>query len=153
MFSIYTLFKFLHVTAVIVWLGGASTLAVLNLRLLNAQDKDDLQSVLRANKALGIFLGPSALLTLIAGVVMVANARIPFSTLWIVWGLGGIVLSIALGGSVIRRTTEQLYQLATAGDAPAPTLTSLQRRLVILSAANLALLFSIVWAMVAKPVL
>jgi uncharacterized membrane protein len=151
MFTVYTLFKFLHIAAVILWLGGVATLTLLNLRLLNASDKHALLPVLRLGQFLGrAIIGPAALLTLIAGTVMIANAGIPFSTLWIVWGLGGIVLSIAFGATLIRRATEQLEQAVTAD---APGVLPLQRRLVTFSFANLVLLLSVVWAMVAKPVL
>ncbi|MCC6166092.1 MAG: DUF2269 family protein [Caldilineaceae bacterium] len=149
--TLYTLFKFLHIAAVIVWLGGVATLSLVHLWLLAGPDRRDLLPALR----LGLFLGrgviaPAALLTLIAGTVMIANAGIPFSTLWIAWGLGGIVVSIAFGATFIRRATERLEQ-AVAADAPA--IAPLQRRLVTYSFVNLALLLSVVWAMVAKPML
>ncbi len=59
-------------------------------------------------------------------------------------------MSLLIGATLIRRTTEQLHA-AAATDAPA--VTGLQRRLVGYSLANLALLVSVVWAMVAKPML
>lgn len=149
--TLYTLFKFLHVVAVIVWLGGVATLSLVHLRLLAGQDRRDLLPTLR----LGLFLGrgvigPAALLTLIAGIVMLANAGISFATLWVAWGFGGIALSIAFGATLIRRATEHLEQATTAG---APAIAPLQRRLVTYSFVNLALLLSAVWAMVAKPTL
>jgi len=150
MFTLYTTFTFLHVAAVIVWLGSTGTLALLNLRLLGRPERRDLLARAATGDVAGPFFGLAALLTLVAGFVMVANARIPFSTLWIAWGMGGMVVSLLIGATLIRRTTEQLHA-AAATDAPA--VTGLQRRLVGYSLANLALLVSVVWAMVAKPML
>ena len=47
MISMFTFFKFLHVAAVILWIGGVCTLTLLNLRLTSEQDRGVLAALHR----------------------------------------------------------------------------------------------------------
>ena len=72
--------------------------------------------IARASRFFGqAVVGPAAVLTLIAGVIMVVDADLGFSTLWIAWGLGGILLSLVLGATLIRRAGDEL---SVATEAP-----------------------------------
>jgi uncharacterized membrane protein len=149
----YNLFKFLHVASVIVWLGALSTLTVLNMRLArDSVDHAGQASIAREAAFLGrAVVGPAAGLTLIAGIVTAAVGSLNMGALWISWGFAGIILSMALGGTLIRRTTVSL-ETALAGSAPAEVST-LRSRLTTLNLINLLLLLSVVAAMVFKPTL
>jgi hypothetical protein len=117
MFSWYAFFTFLHVTAVIIWVGGAATLAVINLRLEREPDLGALRFLSRQSGFLGrAVMGPAALVTLIAGLVLAGLLGAGF-TLWMSWGLAAIFGSMALGGTVLRRAHEELAALAAAGAA------------------------------------
>ena len=154
MYTLYNLFKFLHVAAVIVWIGGVCTLGLLNLRLSREQDGAMLAALSRQGGFYGrAVLGPAAILTLIAGIATTASAGFGFDTLWIMWGFAGVFASLLLGGTLIRRTTEALGKLATTTAPGDPHLKALQRRLAALNLLNLLLLSSTVWAMVFKPML
>ena len=98
-------------------------------------------------------VGPAAVLTLIAGVIMVVDADLGFSTPWIAWGLGGIFLSLVLGATLIRRAGDELSVATEAPSKDHARIVGLQRRVRNLNTLNLALLFSVVWAMVFKPTL
>ncbi|HEX7021811.1 MAG TPA: DUF2269 family protein [Trueperaceae bacterium] len=151
--SIYTLFKFLHIIGAIVWIGGALSLAVVNTRASRAKDPSALAALAQQSGFYGrALLGPAALLTLIAGIVMVAvsGAGAP---LWVVWGLVGVFASMALGGALIGRTTGRLLDLAQAAGSGDERVSGLRRRLAVLNVLNVLLLFSVVWAMVFKPTL
>jgi uncharacterized membrane protein len=150
----YNLFKFLHVAGAIVWVGGVITLTTLNVRL--AHEADGAQAALaRASGALGrVLVGPAAALTLIAGIVTTAVGGIDMGALWISWGFTGIVVSIALGATVIRRTTAAL-EAALAGNpgATPERVAALRSRLTGWNLLNLVVLLSVVGAMVFKPTL
>lgn len=151
--SLYTIFVFVHVTAVIVWIGGLVTLAVLNARLARGADPAALATLAGFSRFIGTrILGPAAGVTLIAGAasVFAAGIGMPF---WVVWGLGAMVLSGALGGTMLRSTALELDQRITTGQTSDAALLPLQRRLSGLHAINAVLLLSAVWAMVAKPTL
>lgn len=152
--AVYNTFKFLHVAAVIVWIGGLVAIGILNARLAREGDGSVMAALGRASAFFGgAVVGPSAALTLVAGIAMVATARISFATLWIAWGLGAIFVSVLLGATLVRRAAEELDR-ATQEDQPDQTrIVALRQRLRTLSIMNLLLLFSVVGAMVFKPTL
>lgn len=153
MFNWYGLFKFLHVGASIVWVGGVITLVVLNARLAAERDQAAVQLFARHAGFFGrrVF-GPAAMVTLLAGIGMAALMRWGM-TLWLAWGLVGVFGSIALGGIAGRRAGMALAKLSAARNPDPAELQRARRRVLLLNAANVALLVSTVWAMVYKPTL
>jgi uncharacterized membrane protein len=71
----YTLVKFLHVTLAIIWLGGRICLNILGWRVIRANDSAGLATIVQqiAYYSAHAFI-PSALLTLISGVIMAWTA-------------------------------------------------------------------------------
>jgi uncharacterized membrane protein len=152
--NLYSVFKFLHVVAVIVWLGGLFTTSIVTARVAREGNQSALASLMRQSGFIGrSVLGPAAGLALIAGVVMVIDGGIGFATLWIAWGVGALIVSMGLGASVIRRSGEQLGRLLASEKRDEEAVMSLQRRLQTLSVVNMLILLSAVWMMVTKPTL
>jgi uncharacterized membrane protein len=152
MAQLYILFKFVHVAAVIVWMGGAAALTLLNLRVATLQDRQTQADLAELSSFYGrAVLGPAAALTLVAGVLTAGVGGLDFSTFWITWGFAGIAGSILLGAIPVRRATAALAAYAGAGAAGDADRQAAQRQLMAWSLANLALLLSVVWAMVFKP--
>lgn len=151
MFNWYALFKFLHVGAAIVWVGGLITLTLLNARL--ATERDPAAATLFARHAghLGqrVF-GPAAMVTLFAGIGMMAIMGWRLS-LWLTWGLVGVFGSIALGAVVGRRAGMALAKLSSSPDADPVEVDRARRRVTLVNLANVLLQVSTVWAMVFKP--
>jgi uncharacterized membrane protein len=148
----YNLFKFLHITGAIAWIGGTVMLTALNVRL--AREGEGAQAALaRASGTLGrVLVGPAAALTLIAGITTAAVGGIDMSALWITWGFTGIIVSIVLGATVIRRTTASLETALAGNPGPTPErVAALRGRLTGLNLLNLLVLLSVVAAMVFKP--
>ena len=153
MFSVYNLFLFLHIVGAIVWIGASLTLTLLNWRAAATNDRPAMAALARHNAFIGgAVIGPAALLTLVAGVVMVLNARLSFGLLWISWGLGGVLLSILIGGFFVGRMGRELGRLAPTAEPGNARVVALQRRIGILSWVNLLVLLSAEAAMVFKPV-
>ena len=150
----YNLLKFLHVVAAVVWVGGVAALAVLNARVARQRDATVLAATARASVFYGrLVVGPAMGIVLFAGFGMAGLAGIRITTLWIMCGLVGLVASAMIGGLA---TTRAGMELSTLADSPArdeSRMRVLQRRLGVLAAANLLLLFSVIWAMVYKPTL
>jgi uncharacterized membrane protein len=146
------LFKFLHVLFVIVWVGGVLTVNVMQVLTGRGQDRAAQESLLRLSDLYGrAVIAPAAALTLLTGLVRVEQIDVGYGTLWVVWGFAAVVLSIAIGATLIRTTNVDLRRLAAApGD---PRWATLQRRAAILYGINLLLLLSAVWAMEFKPTL
>jgi uncharacterized membrane protein len=150
--TLFSALKFLHVVAAIIWVGGVITTTLLNLRLARTRDT----AAMSALSSVGVFVGqwvfgPAAALTLLAGIATALTAGFQMRSLWIIWGFAAILISILLGATLIRITTQRLATLATGSNRDGAQVAALQSRLSMLNALNILLLLSAVWAMVAKP--
>lgn len=147
---LYLVLKFIHVLSAIVWVGGVIAVTVLNLRVARASASAALGTLIDASGFYGrAVVGPAAGLTLLAGIGTAATGGIPMRSLWIIWGFAAIVLSVALGATLIRVNTQRIGELAAAGNVA--QLPSVQRQLAWVNALNILLLLSAVAAMVLKP--
>jgi len=152
--TIYNWMKFLHIAAVIVWVGGIVTLTIINARLGRAGDAAALASSARQTQFYGkAVVGPAAAVVLIAGIVMVLRAGLSFGAFWISWGFVGFIGFFLIGAIFCRRAGMELGKLASTAGPGDPRVVALQRRLTLLTIVNLLLLASVVWAMVFKPTL
>lgn len=143
--------KFVHIVAVIVWLGGLVALAVINALAARGGDAQSAGAVGRLGAEFGQrVVGPAGGVTLLAGVATAARIGYPFTSAWIVWGAAAIVGSLLLGAFPIRRAAEALSAIPPADGA---RIAAARSRLSMLGVANLGLLFSAVFAMVFKPTL
>jgi uncharacterized membrane protein len=151
--TVYTLFKFLHIVGAIIWIGGAISVSIINARVAREQDGAMLAEMSRQSRFYGTaVIGPAAGLTLIAGIVMIAISGLGVP-LWVIWGFATIIVSVALGATLLRRSGEELSEVAATATPGDPRLSTLQRRLATLNTVNVLLLLSGVWAMVFKPAL
>jgi uncharacterized membrane protein len=153
-FTVYNLFKFIHIVAVIVWIGGIVTAGILNARVARTRDRAAMAALGQQSAVLGrMVLGPSGAITFIAGFVAVLDAGIEFTTLWVVWGMAAVFVSMFLGAGPIRRTGEELAIGASNPKPEQARVAALRNRLRTLNVVQLVILFSAVWAMVFKPTL
>jgi uncharacterized membrane protein len=150
---IYLSLKFVHILAVIVWLGGLICVGILNLRLARTAEHSLRAALASQNEFLGArVIAPAAGLTLLAGlaIVVVGHLGLP---LWVIWELAALVLSMLLGATLLRRATVELRERLATDETAEPEIASIQRRLAMLQGVNLIVLLSAVWAMVFKPML
>jgi uncharacterized membrane protein len=149
------LLTMLHVLGVIAWLGAGIGLLVLNWLALRARDPAGLATLVRQSETLGASLfGPASLLTAAAGVALVATeAAFGFGDLWILIGIGGILVSPILQSTVARRARARFLTLVAGQGADPARLVAAARRVTLLNTVDVFLLVVVVWAMFAKPVL
>lgn len=147
----YNTFLFLHIVGVIVWIGGALTLTVLNLRLAREPSAAVRESLSSAGEFFGhTVFGPATALTLLAGIAMIG--MMGWATpLWVIWGLGGLFASGFIGSVFVGRSARALTELTRDGGADILQVTALRRRVTLLSLLDLLILLSVVWAMIFKP--
>jgi uncharacterized membrane protein len=150
--SLYLWLKFVHVTAAVVSVGGFLTLTVLNARIGRAGEPAAAAALGQQSEVFGrTVLGPAMGILLIAGVWMAGQFGIPFTDLWIVWGLVGFVAFILLGVVALGRTGAELGALARSAGPNDPRVTALRQRIAVLGWLSLLVLLSVIWAMVFKP--
>lgn len=151
-FTLATLLLFLHVLSVTVWVGGVLTLNVLAVRVGRGPDRSVQAELLRLSDLYGrAVIAPAGILTLITGLLLVNEHHLSFGTLWVAWGLVGLIASVTLGATLIRATQVDLRRLTERPTDDVTLRLSRQRRAAILYAVNVLILVSIVWAMVFKP--
>lgn len=147
----YELWLFLHVTAAIVWVGGATAIQVFGILTKRAADpaKTAFFAGNVAFTVLWIFL-PAALLIIVSGVGLTETGRWDWGEPFIVAGLllWAIVSLVAFGflGRAIGSAGARL-----AAEGPSPALGLRLRNLVWLSRVLLGILLVIVFLMTVKP--
>lgn len=150
--TLYELLLLLHVIAAIVWVGAATTYFALEIRTdlsgnveSEAGHNDDAEWL-----APRLFI-PAALGTLIFGVLAAIEGDWDFGSLWIIIGLAGFAVSFATG---IGYFEPEMKRLAVATERDGATHPEVRRRLANLKMVGrieLAVLYVVVVAMVAKP--
>ena len=152
MLTLFSVFKFLHIVAAIIWVGGVITMTLLNARLASTRNS----AAMAALSSVGGFFGqrvfgPAAAITLLAGIVTALSAGFPMRSVWIIWGFLVILLSFGMTATLTRSTTQRLGVLAATPTSDGAQIVALQSRLWMLTVLNILLLLSAVWAMVSKP--
>lgn len=146
------LFKFIHVSAAIVWLGAGVAFQVMNARVATEKDPASLAVLSAQGEWFGrVFFSTAATVTLLAGIATTIVGPWSFAAFWISYGFVGIILSIIIGAVLISRATNELNDVVAADGAASPRASALQRRLATLGAIDLVILFSVVAMMVYKP--
>lgn len=148
----YEFLKFLHVAAVIAWVGGPVILTVLQARLRRAGEHATLMAIGRQMETVGkIYFSPLAATTLVTGILMVATTDgLSFGDPWILIGFGGIVATMAIGLGAITPTGKKLAEASGATPPDTGAIAGLSQRMTTLTIVNLVILFFVVWAMVVK---
>jgi uncharacterized membrane protein len=151
--TIYALFKFLHIVGAIIWIGGVIAVNIVSIRIAREQAGEVLAALSRQSRFYGMaVIGPAAGVTLLAGIVMIAVSGLGVP-LWVIWGFAALLISMALGATLIRRDGDKLSEVAATAAPGDARLSALQQRLTTLNIVNVIVLLSAVWAMVFKPAL
>ena len=147
----YEFWKFLHISAAMVWIGGAAAIQVFGI--LTKRAADPAKTAFFAKNVsitvMRVFL-PAALVVIGAGIGLTVNGDWDWGEPFIAAGLTlwAIVSLIAFGflGRALGNAGAQLE-----AEGPSPALALRLRNLVWLSRALLLVLFVIVFLMTVKP--
>lgn len=151
--SRYEILVFLHITAVIIWLGSGFLLAVL---MGAAERANDIQRRLGIFRDIGwlstrLFI-PASLSTVILGVILVLDADLDFGQLWIQIGLTGWLVSFLLGFLYFKPEGEKIGAMLEQGGATEdPEVDRRMMRVSVVDRFQVTVLFLIVADMVLKP--
>ena len=151
MFDLYTVMKFVHVLAAIAWVGGAIMLDMLISQARRSGSQSDVLMLLAKTERYGkTFFSPSAVLVLVAGIVMASIGGI-MAAPWVSFGFLGVFISAGLGMGYLTPKSRQLRQMIEARGMQDPEAVALGSRMMLISRIDLVLLVLVVAAMVFKP--
>lgn len=145
------LLLFVHVSAVVVWLGGGVMFQVLARRTTRNADAEAVARVAEQTNWVGRFyFTPAAVVTLLAGLGLVLESGIGFDHLWVLIGLTAVVVSAVLGMAFFGPQSRSLAEEVRARGLDDGVGARL-RRIVLVSQIELVILFVAVFAMTVKP--
>ena len=144
----YEFLLFVHITAAVIWLGGAFTFQMYGMVVRRGGDTDEIARFAGRAGVLGerMFV-PASLLVILAGIGMMIEGNWEWGQLWIVFALVTFAASFVTGLFVISPMAKRL-----PGVGPAtPAGQELIRRLFTVLRIDLAYMYAIVFAMTVKP--
>ncbi len=149
--SSYEIWLFVHITAAIVWLGGALAAQVFAALAKRSGDPARTAAFGRDISFIGlrIFL-PSSIVVFISGVFVTEDRNWDWGEPFIVFGIvAWALVSLIAFGYVLREMGRIGAQIAAEG--PSPALVGRVNALVLLARVLILVLFVIVFMMVVKP--
>jgi uncharacterized membrane protein len=142
----YTLFKFLHVLTAIIWIGGAFIMLIFGMNAARQNDDAKLVSVAaQMGWAAERVYVPASMATVLFGIIVATIGGL-WDQAWVIIGLVGMVITMALGILVLS----PLAKSVAAASATAAAVKS-SKNLVTLVKFDCATLFVVVADMVLKP--
>jgi uncharacterized membrane protein len=144
----YELLLFLHVTAAVIWLGGAFTFQMYGLAVRRGGDVDEIGRFAGRAGVLGerMFV-PASLVVVLAGVGLMIEGSWDWGQLWVVFALVTFAASFLTGILVIAPMAKRIPVVGPA----TPAGQELIRRLFGVLRIDLAYMYAIVFAMTVKP--
>ena len=148
----FGIFKLIHVSVAVFWVGGGILLTALAIRAQLADDPGQLATIARQATFVGEKLfAPAGGIVLAMGIAMVVDQHIGFGKTWVDIGLTGWLISFVTGVAVLAPRARKLVQLfETAGDA-APETQAAIRQILFIARVDVAVLLIVVMDMLMKP--
>ena len=148
----FAVFKLIHVSVAVFWVGGGVLLTVLALWAQTKHDPEELATVARQAAFVGEKLfAPAGLLVLAMGITMVVNDHIGFGTTWVVIGLVGYATTFTTGMAFLAPRAKRVAELLdTKGAAAAETQAAITEILLI-ARIDVGVLLIVVADMFMKP--
>jgi uncharacterized membrane protein len=148
----YTGFKFVHVLAAVVWVGGACVVQVYALLAVRTNDPVRVAAFAGDTEFVGtrIFI-PASLILLVSGLFTVHEGGWTYSQGWIQFGLAIIVLSIIVGAGYLGPESGRIARATEAHGVASAEVQARIRRIFLVSRIELVLLLCVIFDMVVKP--
>jgi uncharacterized membrane protein len=148
----YFVFKMLHVRAAMVWVGGGLFITIIAVLAELANDDDQLLQIGHwAETVAGRVFPVMSFIVLGFGIAMTMNFNIPYNQFWLIFGLVAWALSAGTGILFLGPEAKRLNKAAAAHGPRSPEVQARLRRILLVVRVDVALMFLIVFDMVAKP--
>ena len=148
----FGVFKLIHVSVAVFWVGGGLLLTVLAMRAERADSPEELAHIARQAVFAGERLfAPAGMVVLAMGITMVINQHIGFGTTWVDIGLVGYALSFATGLGVLAPRARRLVALLDEKGPAAPETQAAIQRILLIARVDVGVLLLVVADMLMKP--
>lgn len=148
----YELLLTVHVLAAVIWVGGGIAMHILGQRVLKRGDSEEIYKFSNEINTVALRLyAPTALVLLIAGVLLVNEAGYEFSQLWITLAFVGWGISFILGIGYYGPQDKKLQALVAAEGPNAPGVEANVRQALMVNSVELLILVLVVVDMTTKP--
>lgn len=148
----YALFRVVHVSIAVFWVGGGLTITVLALAAERRRDPLELVTVARQAAFVGERLfAPAGLLVLLSGIAMMINTDWGWGRFWVDAGLVGYAATFVTGVGVLAPLTKRIAALVESQGPTAPETQEAIRRILLVARVDVTVLLLVVADMVTKP--
>jgi len=148
----FGVFKLVHVSFAVFWVGGGLFLTLLAARAERAKNAEDLATIARQAMFAGEKLfAPASGIVLAMGITMVINQHIGFGTTWVTIGLVGFAISFVTGIAVLSPRARKLVELFDTVGAAAPETQKAIGQIILIARVDVALLLCVIADMLMKP--
>lgn len=144
----YELLLFLHVTAAVIWLGGAFMFQMYGMVVRRGGDPEEIARFAgRAGFLSERMFVPASLVVILAGILMMLDGNWDWDQLWVVFALVTFAASFVVGLFVLSPMAKKIPVVGPT----TPEGQALIARLFSILRVDLAFMYAIVFAMVVKP--
>jgi uncharacterized membrane protein len=150
--SWYALFKTVHVTFAVIWIGGGFLLMLLGIIAEQKNDPVEIATVARQAAMVGEKLfAPAGLVVFLMGIAMMLNTDWGWGSFWIVAGLVGYAATFLTGLLVLSPLAKKIHSSVEANGPTHPETIALIRRIMFIIRFDMAVLLLVIADMVTKP--
>jgi uncharacterized membrane protein len=148
----YAVFKAIHVTFAVIWVGGGFSIMINAIRAQRTWDPKQVVTVAQQAAFLGekIF-APAGLVVFLMGIAMMINTSWGWGHFWIVVGLLGYATTFGIGIGVLSPLAKKIERSAVENGPEHPETLALIDRIMLIGRFDIGVLLIVVLDMVTKP--
>lgn len=144
----YEFLLFVHITAAVIWLGGAFTFQMYGAVVRRGGDPEEMARFAgRAGVLSERMFVPASLVVVLAGVGLMIDGNWDWGQLWVIFALVTFAASFATGLFVLAPMAKRIPVVGPT----TPAGQALIQRLFTILLIDLAFMYAIIFAMVVKP--
>lgn len=148
----YALFRVVHVTVAVFWVGGGLLLTVLGIKIERSDDPNEIVTLARWAAWTGERLfAPAGGIVFAMGIAMMIDTDWGWGKFWVVVGLVGYAMTMFTGVAILSPQAKRITELAESKGAAAPETLAAIRKILLVARFDVAVLLVVVADMVTKP--
>jgi uncharacterized membrane protein len=148
----YFVFKAIHITFAVIWIGGGALLTILGVIAERQNDPAALAAIARQAALVGQKLfSPAAIVVLLAGIAMMINGSLDWNQFWVNFGLLGFLSSFIVGVAFLAPQSKKVAALIESEGVSSPAAQAGIAKILVIARYDIAVLLLVVFDMVLKP--